>query len=136
MASTIYKQATSRNLSSRTGNRFFLHLRAKTQEGDSLRTTSAAPLDRVTRVQFLLAEPHNQAEPYAQAVTVEHIQQACTSFTPTLASVEVSDPLKRNLPQLFKITCTGTLTSIVPRLVAGYIAVQTPGKTYFFNIEQ
>ena len=38
--------------------------------------------------------------------------------------------------KLFKITCAGTLTSIVPRLVDGYVTVNTSGKSYFFNIEQ
>jgi hypothetical protein len=38
--------------------------------------------------------------------------------------------------QLFKITCAGTLASIVPRLEDGYITVHSPGKTYFCVIEQ
>ena len=135
-ASAIYKQAASRNLSSRTTERLFLHIRARIQEGDSIRTTSAAPLDRAARVQFLLTEPHSQVEPYAQAVTVEHIQEACANLTPALALVEVSDPLKRDLPQLFKITCASTLAPIVPRLAEGYVTVSTPEKTYFFSIEQ
>ena len=134
--SAIYKQAANRNLSSRTIDRLFLHIRARIQEGLSTRSTNIAPLDRAARTQFLIAEPTSQTESYAQAITVEHIQEACENLTSALTLVEVSDPHKRNLPQLFKITCAGTLAPIVPRLEHGYITVHSPGKTYFCTIEQ
>jgi len=84
----------------------------------------------------LLAESHSQTEPYAQAITLEHIRAACTTLTSALTIVEVSDPLKRDLPQLFKITCDGTLAPIVPRIADGYVKVHTPEKTYLLHIEQ
>ncbi len=132
----MYKQATARNLSSRTIDRLFLHIRTRIQEGLNIRSTNTAPLDRAARAQFLLAEPTSQTEPYAQTVTVEHIQEVCANLTSVVTLLEVSDPLKRNLPQLFKITCTGTLAPIVPRLADGYITVYSPGKTHFYTIEQ
>ena len=134
--SAIYKQVAFRNLSSRTTERLFLHIRARIQEGCSIRSTNTAPLDRAARVQFLLAEPYSPSELYAQTVTEEHIQAVCANLTSALTLVEVSDPLKRNLPQLFKITCTGTLAPIVPRLADGYVTVYTPEKTFFYTIEQ
>jgi hypothetical protein len=108
-SSTIYQQVTNRHLSSRTANRLLLHMRARVQEGSSIRATIPTPLDRAARVQFLIAEPANQTEVYTHDITVEHIQEACANLTPALTLVEVSDPHKRNLPQLFKITCASTL---------------------------
>ncbi len=87
-------------------------------------------------MQFLIAEPTNQTEAYDQEITVEHIQEACANLTPVLTLVEVSDPHKRNLPHLFKITCAGTLAPIVPPLEHGYLTVHSPGKTYFCTFEQ
>jgi hypothetical protein len=111
-SSTIYQQVTNRHLSSRTANRLLLHMRARVQEGSSIRATIPTPLDRAARVQFLIAEPANQTEVYTQDITVEHIQEACANLTPALTLVEVSDPHKRNLPQLFKITSAGTMSRL------------------------
>jgi len=133
---TIYKHATKRNLSSRSTERLLLHMRAKIQEGASIRNTSAAPLDRAARVQFLLAEPHNTTESYAQKLTTDHIRTACATLTSALSIVEVSDTLKRPLPQLFKITCDGTLASMVPRIADGHVEVCTSEERYLLHLEQ
>jgi hypothetical protein len=49
-SSAIYQQVTNRNLSSRTANRLLLHMRARVQEGSSIRATIPTPLDRAARV--------------------------------------------------------------------------------------
>jgi hypothetical protein len=50
--------------------------------------------------------------------------------------VEVADPSGRHAPQLFKITCDGTLTESIPFLDAGFITVNTSGTVRFFLIEK
>jgi hypothetical protein len=50
--SAIYKQEANRNISSRTMDRLFLHIRARIQEDLSIRSTNIAPLDRAAPTQF------------------------------------------------------------------------------------
>jgi ubiquitin C len=133
----IYKAFTNRNLGTLAASRLLLHLRAKTQEGRKIRTDAPyAPPNRADRVQFLLTEPVLPPTPHTHPTTVEHIQAACSSFTTKLSVIEVDDPTDRHVPQLFKITCDGTLTESIPFLEAGFVTINASGTARFFLIEK
>jgi WD40 repeat protein len=133
----IYKTHTNRNLGTQAASRLLLHLRAKTQEGRKIRTDAPyAPPNRADRVQFLLTEPVPPPTPHTHPTTVEEIQAAYSSFTTKLSVVEVDDPTHRHTPQLFKITCDGTLTESIPFLEAGFVTIYASGTARFFLIEK
>ena len=133
----IYKSYTGRNLGTQAANRLLLHLRAKSQEGRKIRAnTPSAPPNRADRVQFLLAEPILPPTPHTHPTTVEHVQASCSFFTTKLSVIEVADPTGRHAPQLFKITCDGTLTESISFLDAGFITVNAAGTARFFLIEK